>query len=305
MSPTVINPLVEAFASAYWFRSQLKTLLSSTTREHALVAQYPWEDKSQTKRDISRSLVEFLFENQHKYKDTLVNLLLSTADIPNPIGLKDLEDGETKYKKARNALDELNGIVAPYRAETAEVDAIRRRAETEKIFRKARKHKSEAVASIKQKFLAVQSLKPQERGYALEKILNELFDVHELNARGPFALKGEQIDGAFELDGTHIIVEAKWHQELVAVDAVSYFDTKLNRRLDNTLGLFVSMNGFQKSVPELIGRSGRHKVLLMDGGDLMAVLEERIPLEELLRRKKAHAAHTGDIWLSAWQILSG
>lgn len=42
----------------------------------------------------------------------------------------------------------------------------------------------------------------------------------------------------------------------------------------------------------------------MDGGDVMAVLERRLPLDELITRKKRHAAETGDIQLSAWSILS-
>lgn len=35
--------------------------------------------------------------------------------------------------------------------------------------------------------------------------------------------------------------------------------------------------------------------ITLEGGDLMAVLEERIPLDELLQRKKRHANETGNV----------
>ncbi|MBK8688707.1 MAG: hypothetical protein IPN24_09775 [Betaproteobacteria bacterium] len=43
---------------------------------------------------------------------------------------------------------------------------------------------------------------------------------------------------------------------------------------------------------------------LVDGGDLMAVLEERIDFTSLLLRKKRHAAQTGQIYLSYYQIAA-
>jgi hypothetical protein len=44
-------------------------------------------------------------------------------------------------------------------------------------------------------------------------------------------------------------------------------------------------------------------MLLMDGSDLMAVLEGRIDLIELLYRKKRFAAQTGNIYLRIHEIM--
>jgi hypothetical protein len=73
--------------------------------------------------------------------------------------------------------------------------------------------------------------------------------------------------------------------------------------LDNTLGLFLSMNGFQPNAVDLHSQ-GRPVMILMDGADLNAVLEDRIALPELLTRKRQHAARTGEILLGASAILS-
>ena len=45
-------------------------------------------------------------------------------------------------------------------------------------------------------------------------------------------------------------------------------------------------------------------VVLMDGADLMAVLEERIDFVTLLLRKKRHAAQTGNIFLRVHEMQS-
>ncbi|HEY0694376.1 MAG TPA: hypothetical protein VGD71_35760 [Kribbella sp.] len=45
-------------------------------------------------------------------------------------------------------------------------------------------------------------------------------------------------------------------------------------------------------------------MILMDGSDLNAILDDRIKLPALLRRKRQHAARTGEVFVSAYQLLS-
>ena len=45
-------------------------------------------------------------------------------------------------------------------------------------------------------------------------------------------------------------------------------------------------------------------MILMDGSDLMAVLEGRVDLLQLLLRKRRYAAETGRIFLPIHQVLS-
>ena len=47
----------------------------------------------------------------------------------------------------------------------------------------------------------------------------------------------------------------------------------------------------------------RPEMILMDGSDLMAVLEARIDLIQLLLRKRRHASQTGNIYLRIHEIL--
>jgi hypothetical protein len=70
------------------------------------------------------------------------------------------------------------------------------------------------------------------------------------------------------------------------------------------LGLFLSMNGFSEDAVKAHS-SGRRLMILMDGADLMSVLEERFDLIQLLLRKRRCAAQTGNIYLRSHEILNG
>lgn len=302
VNPAVIAPLQEALTTAYWFKNDLRTFLRSATGLPELVDRYEWNSSDVTKRDIVRAFVSTLVDEQHVYQDALIALLVATPDI-NPSRLKTLDDGDRKYAAATAALADLRPYVEPYRklhSKAAAADQQRRIAQAD-----ARK-KQEQAASIQQlhkKFLEIHLLPAQARGYALEKFLNQLFETYDIEARGPFAGNGEQIDGAFTFESADYLLEAKWQKELTANPDISVFRDKVKRRLDNTLGLFVSFSGFQPTVMEQSGRSGRETVILMDGADLMTVLDQRITLKELLHRKKQHAARTGEIMLRAADIL--
>ena len=126
----------------------------------------------------------------------------------------------------------------------------------------------------------------------------------DLDPKASFRITGEQIDGAFAQEGTDFLFEAKWQQELVGASGLDSLAKKLSRKLENTLGLFHSINGFSEEGVKAHA-SGRRLIILMDGSDLMAVLEERIDLFQLLSRKRRHASRTGNIYLKIHEILVG
>jgi hypothetical protein len=93
-------------------------------------------------------------------------------------------------------------------------------------------------------------------------------------------------------------------EELTSRDDLDVFLGKVNRAADNTLGLFFAVAGFQPTAIELHSRR-RSPLVLSDGGDQLAVLEERIELDDLLRRKHRHASMTGEVFLPVTLVLSG
>jgi hypothetical protein len=66
--------------------------------------------------------------------------------------------------------------------------------------------------------------------------------------------------------------------------------------------LFVAIAGFESTAVTLHSQR-RSPLILMDGADLYAVLDARVDLRDLLRRKIRHAAMTGDIFLMVSQAV--
>ena len=139
--------------------------------------------------------------------------------------------------------------------------------------------------------MALQELAPQPRGFAFEKFLKRLFDAYGLEAREAFKLRGEQIDGSFQLGNETYLLEAKWQNEPSGIGELHTFHGKVEQKAAWTRGLFISTNGFSPDGLAAFGRGKR--VVCMDGYDLYQMFNRSISLIELLERKVRHAAETG------------
>ncbi|MFZ0168074.1 MAG: hypothetical protein WAL64_01475 [Candidatus Dormiibacterota bacterium] len=299
VSPAILPPLKEALALSFWYKSDLQAFVRSCLPGNLIVAHLDWTGY---KRNIVSQLVDGMAQEQHKYFEDLLRLLLATADITDPAHLRHIDDGQRKYDDAVTAIAALTRQVEPYRQLRSEEDEAQQR----RLQERARSDQQRAViaglAELGHRLSEIVSQEEHRRGYSLERFLTKLFDLFDIDVRGPFSLAGEQIDGAFSLDGTEFILEAKWQSDLTSTADLAVFAEKIGRRLDNTLGLFVSMNGFQPAAISLYSRK-RPTMFVMDGADLSTVVDGRIPLPELLRRKRQHAARTGEISLSASTII--
>jgi predicted protein tyrosine phosphatase len=147
------------------------------------------------------------------------------------------------------------------------------------------------LAMLRDSLIALSSLAPHPRGYAFEVFLRDLFDAFGLEAREPFRLRGEQIDGSFALQGETYLVEAKWEAAPTEAGDLHKFHGKLEQKAAWTRGLFVSNSGFTQGGLDAFGRGKR--VVCMDGLDLFEVLSRELSLAQVLERKVRRAAETG------------
>jgi hypothetical protein len=75
-------------------------------------------------------------------------------------------------------------------------------------------------------------------------------------------------------------------------------------RARSTLGLFVGINGFEPTAVNL--HTGNHSpMILIDGADLYAVLDDLIDLRDLLSRKRRASSMTARVRLTVSEILAG
>lgn len=147
------------------------------------------------------------------------------------------------------------------------------------------------LLALRNDLLGFTQLTAQKRGYAFEALLRDLFNIFGLEAREPFRLKGEQIDGSFLLQGETYLVEAKWQDAQTGVADLHTFHGKVEQKASWTRGLFVSNSGFTEDGLAAFGRG--KKVICMDGFDLNETLSRELPLNHVLERKVRRAAETG------------
>ena len=143
----------------------------------------------------------------------------------------------------------------------------------------------------------------QQAGLELEKLLNKLFNLYELNARSPFRVTGEQIDGSFELDNEIYLVEAKWESEKISEAPLLVFRGKVEGKSSVTRGVFISLSGYTDPALTSITQGKQPNFFLMDGYDLSVVLEGQIHLDALLRSKLRLLAERGEVFVSAKKCI--
>jgi hypothetical protein len=300
INAVVVQPLKEALSLVFWYKNDLRAYLSIVLPDVALVSLLDWNE---VKRSIVARLVDTMAGNQAKYFDELLTLILATADITDPNHLKHVDDGDHKYRQAVDALTTLRSLVEPYRALRTESEETLRRQQEEEARAAIRRDIRIKLGEFRDLLLELARQEDhQARGYALERLLNQLFALFDIDAKASFKIVGEQIDGAFTFEGTEYLFEAKWTKDRVGVADLDSFAGKIGRKLENTLGLFLAVNGFQDSVLTTYSQN-RPRLFLMDGSDLSAVLEDRIGLLELLTRKRQHASRTGEVFISAYSLL--
>ncbi|MCD4841820.1 MAG: hypothetical protein K8R08_07460 [Methanosarcinales archaeon] len=130
----------------------------------------------------------------------------------------------------------------------------------------------------------------QKRGYLLQDLLNRTFDLHAIPVVSSFTRNkgGEQIDGAFKLEGWHYIVECRWREKLSNIRELDGLSGQIARSGRQTMGVFLSINGWSNNVVPLLKQNPDKSIVLMDGYDLRAVLAGQVDLRGFLLAKVAN-----------------
>lgn len=212
ISPQAILGLKEALSVIFWKKEELRDFIKLTLHNSAIVGTLNWEG---TKRESVMELIERMINRQAIYKEDLMNLLLAVTDFTDFPHLEFWDEDGSKVKRAREAVENLRTHTKGYIQLTQEQEeAKKRRSETEKRIVKNKSLEDE-LNVLREKFNKLATKTDlQQRGFDLEKFLNELSLLYELNPKGSFKNYGEQIDGAFTYDGTDYLLEAKWKRQV-------------------------------------------------------------------------------------------
>ncbi|MFF7637748.1 restriction endonuclease [Kitasatospora sp. NPDC008050] len=300
--PNAYNALADALSVIFWNKPPFERYLRGMLQNHSeLLASLDFQIS--TKREVSGQVVNLLRANEHRYLDLTIHLMIDIANMDRFPNLEQQEDRIEQVTRATIAVGELRRWTSKEREAVREqeahaADIAKHLADSERNRLFASDHER-----LKQIFMLMHSAtNPHQRGTDFEGFINELFSLYDLEPRASYDLEHEQIDGAFYFETDHYVLEAKWWKERIGRRELDVFKTNIERKAKNTLGLYISMSGFTSD--SLAVYSYSTPFITMDGADFMAVLDQRIRLEDLLRRKRAHAGQTGQCFLSAARILA-
>ncbi|WP_437801293.1 restriction endonuclease [Sorangium sp. So ce693] len=291
-SPQVFEALAESLRTIYWYTNDLKSFLirCGVPREH--VARLDWTYKRTAVRELLDDLAVHGATGTKLVGNLIGGVVEQDERFPH---LAKLDDGRAKVRDAREAVRDLKNLLG-HQTVVAHAEAARAENRTEAERRRAEKQQwTETLATLKHRFMALGGMTDHnQRGLKFQLWLRELFALHDLEPRGSFASIGEQIDGSIRIDGQTLLVEARWTKDRVAPEGVRDFVGKFEQKLDNTLGLMVSIQGFTDAAGAKATSSGRLLTIFMDGQDIYPVLDGLVDLRQLLSRKLRHAAEKGE-----------
>lgn len=147
---------------------------------------------------------------------------------------------------------------------------------------------------------------PHQRGYLLEDLLNRAFVLHEITVHRSFRRNagGEQIDAAFEMDGWHYIVECRWRARLADIRQLDGLGGQVSRSGRQTMGLFLSVDGWSEHVVPLLKQNPNKNIILMEGVDLRTVLAQQVDLPRLLKAKLTALNLDAEPYLPVARVIS-
>jgi len=148
------------------------------------------------------------------------------------------------------------------------------------------RRRSQALGHLKAEFFQLAAERDRNRaGLCLERLLNRLFEIFELQPRRPFRVVGEQIDGSFLFDSHVYLMESKWELTPLPEADLLIFRGKIEGKSTFTRGVFIALNDISNPARDAITRGKAPSFFVMNGHDLLMILSEAISLPDFLRQR--------------------
>src|SRR5882724_1438423 len=107
IAPAAIVALKEALTNLYWYKGDLRSFLTSTVTNSALLSRLNWGDY---KRNVVGELIAFLERRQDEYQADLLRLMTEVGRVDDFSHLERLEGGKQKAATARASVRALRKL---------------------------------------------------------------------------------------------------------------------------------------------------------------------------------------------------
>lgn len=255
-------------------------------------------------RDLHRvEIIERVFSNLEKRNDLGIGQFRSMLKR-----LTEWDYFDPYYFKKINKLDEAEAkrnIMHLKQLQEIRDHKIKQERQRQEEMEKKRKNINISTNELKDIFLNLfngrdqdeKEINSQKRGYLFEEFLRKLFLNEGIEVTESFKIVGEQIDGAIKYDGEHYIIEAKWHDKWSASDDLYQFAAKVEGKMYGR-GIFISINGFSPDSVQALTTGKALKTILVDGGDLVLIIENMYTVKEMPNSKIKAAQTMGRIYVN-------
>lgn len=275
-------------------RSLIEARAEAENKARGSARQWP----KAPKRYVVKEVLDRLSRGGRDGEVVIANLITALCNGPSP-----------EAPSAKEAVEALKRQRLEDRKEKEERQERARMARAEKQTQERTKADKEAALraqardTLLQQFFGMHAQSDHHaRGFALERLLNELFALEELAPRGSFKIAGEQIDGAFSWRGQTHLVEARWRQEKVAGSGFAELKYKIEGKSADTRGLFVSITGYSSDGLQSLATKGSLRFVCIDGAHLIRALQPGGTLVSILTQIWRHAGETGKAYLPTTEM---
>lgn len=278
--------LVQCFGRCFHYKDNVESFFRSAGVSKELANKY----RDQPKFVWAKRLLNDLEESDD-------GRLLQRKILTQFCRLRNLPDEVPDRDIGLDALRRLKNLANKYNIEYEEAKKeTKNRAEIYKKRTDIVLERNQKLTELRDKFYSnIISANRQKSGYELEDLLKELFLLSEISFKKSYRTETQQIDGHFKFDGFDYLVEAKWRADLPNESEIGSFQRKVKTKLESTRGLFVSVNGFRDEVINQFNGMGAN-LILMNGEDLVHVLEGRVDLQDALTIKIEKASQYGIVY---------
>jgi hypothetical protein len=296
LSPVLVELAQDALLKAFWYKPSLRLFLQQHRIAERALAQW---HADQSKRDFILWLWPQLVKDE-KGQNAILDMARSLAEMRHFPDLERKEDTKIRIPEAKQAIARLRDAVLTINETIRESkDAeLKRKAALEEM--SARVAAQQSLEKLSNRLTEITpQLGTQAGGYAFERWFYDLAIYFELEARPAYTASGRQIDGALTVDGTTFLVETKFTVSPVGSPDIDTFMAKIESKADNTMGLLVSISGFNDGAKASASKQ-RTPMLLLDHGHIFnLILSGMMTLPQVVSRVKRHASQTGSSFLGA------
>lgn len=293
----VKEALIKVCGRSFWFKQPLFDMFARAGIPEEKYLKYEHESKFKIARQLLADL-------EREGED---GFLLQRRLLTELCKLRNLVDTEVPDRDAGlDALRKLKKVAVEndLYCEEKKARQIRRAEDAQHEIQKARE-RERRLKELQDAFKEISQVEnAQSRGYGLEDLLKELFSLFEIRYRKSYKAEGEQIDGFFTFGGFDYLVEARWRKEQPSLQELLGFKGKVDRKIESTRGIVISIQGFIDVIVQRLREAGPANLILIDGYDLILILDGRISLIDALQVKVDKAAQEGIIYFRLSNLFS-